>query len=202
MGERRVRNAKVEGSNPFASIFQSHAGGRDLRLSFHSIVCTYMTQVEKHVHSLQTARRLTLGLLEGISLADWLYQPVANGQHVLWIVAHLTKSDDWALVSLGGSRRLTFLDQYFNKALPIVSDATAYPSVEEVKALFDSAHHDFITRLSKIDESDLDRVTSGPIAEFAPNLGTLLVSHVWHEGFHCGQLAMIRRSLGLPVRWG
>lgn len=161
-----------------------------------------MTRLQAHLHAIETARRMTLGLLEGLAPPDWLHQPVPGGQHVLWIVGHLAIADDCGLVSLGKQRRLTHLDVPFDSKKPIMPDSAGYPSIEETKRAFDSAHEAFIARLQQIEDADLDRATSGPIARFAPNLDTLLTSHVWHEGFHAGQLALIRRSLGLPVRWG
>lgn len=161
-----------------------------------------MTRLQAHIHALQTARRMTTGLLEGLAERHGLHQPVAGGQHALWIVGHLALADDWGLVSLGSARRLASMDRFFAGSAPIAADASAYPPVEEAMRCLESAHEGLITRLGEIDEADLDRMTSGPIAAFAPDLATLLMSHVWHEGFHTGQLALIRRSLGLAVRWG
>lgn len=160
-----------------------------------------MTHLEALVHSVRTARRMTLGLLEGIAESDWLHQPVPDGQHVRWILGHLAIADDWALVSLGLPRQRTQLDAYFT-GRPITPDPNAYPQPQVLREHFDAAHEAYVSRLAAIDETDLQRTTSGPIADFAPNLATLVSSHVWHEGFHGGQLALIRRSLGLPVRWG
>lgn len=164
------------------------------------MVASNLTVLEARVHSLKTARRITLGLLEGIAPADWFHQPVAGGQHVMWIVGHLTVADDWGLVSLGRERRLAGLSDSFGRT--ISSDPSRYPTIDEARRLLGIAHDALIERLNEIRQEDLRRSTSGPIAEFAPNLDTLLASHVWHEGFHGGQLALIRRSLGLPVRWG
>ena len=162
-----------------------------------------MTPKTSIIHSIVTARNMTDGLLEGVAYRDWLRQPVPTGQHVLWIVGHLARADDWGLIALGlKSRLLDDIAEFFARGRPVTSDPQDYPAPEAVHEVYRASHQRFMDRLDVISDADLDRPTCGAIARFAPNLGTLLQSHVWHEGFHGGQLALIRRYLGLPVRWG
>lgn len=162
-----------------------------------------MNHVERHIHSLRTARRMTLGLLRQIEGSQWLFQIVPRGQHALWIAGHLAVADDWGLRSVGVERR--FLEEFegvFGGSAPITGDAGAYPEVSEVLRCMEEAHARFIGALASVTEADLARESAGAISAYAPDLGTLLSAHVWHEGFHTGQLALIRRGLGLPVCFG
>lgn len=190
-----------------------------------------LNTLQRHLHALKTARRMTLGLLDGFTGAAWLHQPIPTGQHALWIVGHLALADDWGLLSVGRPpRQLAPYDAFFSSgggesdqgegsgessgesgrtastatmpAAPIIPDPAAYPPIEEVLHNFHQANERFLAALALVTEHDLARPTSGPISDFAPDLGTLLSSHIWHEGFHTGQLALIRRSLGMGIRFG
>ncbi len=146
---------------------------------------------------------MTLGLLQQIEGNQWFAQVVPGGQHALWIAGHFAVADDLGLRSVGVERRfLEEFDGVFGGSAPVTGDAGAYPDVPRVLRCVEEAHERFIGALERVTEADLARESSGAISEFAPDLGTLVSAHVWHEGFHTGQLALIRRGLGLPVCFG
>ena len=56
-----------------------------------------------------------------------------------------------------------------------------------------------IAALSKLSDADLDRPTTGPMAQFAPTLGQLFLAASNHTLMHAGQFTVVRRKLGKPV---
>jgi len=153
-----------------------------------------MTRVEQIRQSIVTARRMTLGLVEGLPEHGWLHAPFPGANTVAWTLVHLLIADDWGPVSLGESRRLEGWDE--------VLASRSFPAPPAILEGLAEAHDRFVERVAELAEADLDRPTRGALAEYAPDLATLLHSHVWHEGFHGGQISVVRKSLGLAPRFG
>lgn len=145
---------------------------------------------------------MTCGLIEDIPHDRWTWQQFPGQNHVSWIILHLTLADDWGPTSLGRPQK-QFVERWesFMKAGPD-ANAGAWPKPETLLSMFNQAHEHFLGCFEGVTDEDLERRTSGPIAEYAPNLGTILDSHIWHEGFHGGQISVIRKALGLPPRFG
>jgi uncharacterized damage-inducible protein DinB len=53
--------------------------------------------------------------------------------------------------------------------------------------------------LAKMTEADLDKPNNGPMKEFAPTLGAILVLVGNHTMMHMGQFSVTRRALKKPV---
>lgn len=145
---------------------------------------------------------MTLGLLEDIPPDRWCWQPLPGFNHAAWVAMHIALADDWGPTSLGQPEK-RWVDRYGDLVSAGPADDTArWPSRDEIMAVMEASHERFMACFEGVTEADLERPTSGPIADFAPNLGTLLDSHIWHEGFHGGQLSVIRKALGLPPKFG
>jgi DinB superfamily len=152
--------------------------------------------------SIDTARRMTLGLIEDIPDDQWTYQPFAGANHVAFNLLHLLVSSDWGPTALGDPAH-PWVDLFEGvlKQGPLV-DRASYPPKEVLLEALAAAQARFTGLLDRLRDEDLDRPTTGAIAEYAPTLGAVLDSHVWHEGFHCGEIAVIRKALGLGPRFG
>ncbi len=150
--------------------------------------------------SIRTARRMTLGLVEHIPHEQWTLQPVPGMNHVSWTLMHLLIAEDWGPTALGDPRRPW--GEIYDVLVGRGPVPDGWPEPDAILAALEASHARFLHALSGISDADLDRETSGAIAEYAPTLGTVLDSHIWHEGFHCGQLSVIRKSLALPPRFG
>lgn len=161
-----------------------------------------MSRVEQIRHSLRTARRMTLGLLDGVPPQRWTWQSFPGQNHVAWTLMHLVIADDWGPTSLGDPSK-RFVDRFGDLVGGGPDQAPdVWPSADDILRMMDEAHERFLACFDGITDTDLDRKTAGAIAEYAPDLGCLLDSHVWHEGFHGGQISVIRKGLGLPPRFG
>jgi hypothetical protein len=53
--------------------------------------------------------------------------------------------------------------------------------------------------VEKLTDADLDKPTPGDWAQWAPNLGALLVLTANHTLMHAGQFSVTRRALNKPV---
>ncbi len=150
--------------------------------------------------ALDFARRQTLRMVQDIPTDKLTYQPVPNANHALWILGHLARSDDLFQSELGG--RKSVLDaswaKVFDTGTKPVSDRKTYPPIEQIKVGLDRSHKALVEWLASLDEQKLASPLPGDWAKFAPTYGDVAGSITWHEGFHAGQLSVIRRGLGLP----
>jgi hypothetical protein len=160
-----------------------------------------LTRIEQIACSLRTARRITLGLVEDVPRPRWTWQPVPGANHVAWTLVHLVVADDWGPASLGDPERRFAHYERFLEGGP-QDDPARYPDPDELLQALGQAHERLLGRLGTLQEADLDRPLTGPLSRYAPDVGTVLHSHIWHEGFHAGQIAVIRKALGLPPRFG
>ncbi|MBM3462843.1 MAG: DinB family protein, partial [Armatimonadetes bacterium] len=63
------------------------------------------TRVGQIVHSVRTARRMTLGFIDGIPGDDWFAQPIPGMNHIAWNLMHLMLAEDWGPTALGDPAR-------------------------------------------------------------------------------------------------
>lgn len=120
--------------------------------------------------------------------------------HFLWTLGHLTTFYSWATGLLGGTP--TPLDERFQqrfgyKSQP-VNNASAYPSLDSVRRGRDQAFHAMIEAARALGVTDVDQPTAMDSHGFAKSRLDVLHKAAWHEGWHHGQLSLLRRDLGLP----
>ena len=145
---------------------------------------------------------MTLGLLEGIPHDRWTWQAFEGQNHAAWIGLHLLISDDWGPVGLGHPET-RWVDRW--QALLDGGpdpDPARWPSPASILEMMAQGHERYLACLSPLSDEDLSHPTRGALAEYAPVMGTLVDSHIWHEGFHGGQLSVIRKALRLPPVFG
>ena len=79
-------------------------------------------------------------------------------------------------------------------------DAKKYPTCAEVKKHFDAAHTALIKAARAASDQTLNASLKEKSGGFAEDGLDVLLKGVWHEGWHAGQIAGLRKSLALkPV---
>lgn len=154
--------------------------------------------------ALDLARKTTLKMIDGIPAGKLCHQPLPNTNHAIWVLGHMAWTDDYFMTSLGGAKPI--LDESWAKRFGMGSkptgDAKAYPSLDEVNATAKKTRAALVKWFESLDDAKLGTAFTGDMAGFAPNYATLPISIAWHEGFHAGQISVVRRSLGLPFAMG
>jgi len=150
------------------------------------------------------SRNATERLLEDIPEDKLVYQPVPAGNHALWVIGHLTMTDDMFADYFDHAGRQ--VPESFNKLFGMgskpTSDAAAYPPAAEMRRHFAAARRRLIQGVSNATQAILDEPLPDGFAEFASDKVSLLLSTAWHEGLHAGQLSVIRKSLGFAPKFG
>jgi uncharacterized damage-inducible protein DinB len=144
-----------------------------------------------------------LQIFDGIPRDQFLHQPFPGANHALWTMGHLATVDQYFLKTFAG-RDGSLFDRYsamfFAKSTPN-PDADAYPPIDTLRDYFDTSRKAYRGWIESLDDERL----MGPLPEqyknYAASFAELFFRLLWHQGMHYGQLAVLRKSLGLaPVR--
>jgi hypothetical protein len=153
--------------------------------------------------ALQSTQQLVNWFLGDLDDADLLVRPVPGANHIAWQMGHLIQSErqmiqsqlpDAAYPELPAG----FVDQH-GKATQNLDPPTGFGTKANYLELFGKIRQATITTLGKLQDSDLDKPTTGSMAPYAPTLGALLLLASNHALMHAGQFSVVRRKLGKPV---
>jgi hypothetical protein len=151
-------------------------------------------------HSLASSKDWSLGLITDMKDAP-LTQPTPNGgNHPLWVLGHLIHSESNLLdvFILGKVNRFPEWDGVFSMTATPSTDASVYPSMDELLAKFEEMRAATLAHLDTLSDDDLDARSHAP-EEFGPHFGTVgacFAAMSGHSSFHTGQVADARRAAG------
>jgi len=155
----------------------------------------------------ESSRRYTRTLLDGLDEDQWFWSPPQYSSHIAWQVGHVAvaqyglmlfrqrgrRDSDGELMS-GSFRKL------FAKGSQPTADRQAYPTPAEILDVLGRIHQQSLTELATWTDEHLDEPADPPHAAFETRYGSLLFCPQ-HEMLHAGQIGLLRRLMGLaPVR--
>jgi hypothetical protein len=149
------------------------------------------------------ALRMSRGLFNQL-IADFpadkaAFQPCPTDNHLLWFLGHMPFGYAYFAQVLGG--KITDPPEawkpLFGPGSKPEPDAKKYPPIAELKASFDRTFDEFLAIVEKMPVEDLAKPPAIS-ADWLPNRLAALHAVIWHEGWHGGQLASVRKALGLP----
>lgn len=136
--------------------------------------------------------------LDGVTHEDSLWQPPGGGNCVNWIVGHLLVHRDRILQALGAEPACPpeMAARYDRGTPPIIADGPDVVPLETLRELLATSQQRLESALGGADAALLSRELPfyGGTAKAETIAGTLLV----HEGYHAGQLGILRRVHGMP----
>jgi uncharacterized damage-inducible protein DinB len=118
-----------------------------------------------------------------------------GGPSILWAVGHLLHYRCFMLGRFGHeSGTDERLEPLFGNTP--ASDGSDYPSLTEMREIWDEVSTEFTGALAALGEDQLDaRLEEGWHAD--QTLRDQIVFFAWHEGYHLGAIGQIRKELGL-----
>lgn len=133
-------------------------------------------------------------VLEGIKREDLLRRPHDASNPLIWIAGHamtsratLTKmigelvENQWSDIFARGSR---------------VDSTTTYPEISEIVLLWDRVTERLMARLELLGDEELAKPTSFPVPTGDKTKRGAIVFLNYHETYHIGQMAYLRKWLG------
>ncbi len=128
------------------------------------------------------------------------FQPSKTDNHASWVLGHLASTDVWLAseLKIPGVTIPESWSKVYGQGSKPVNDAAAYPKPAEVRAAFDKTRAAILAWLDTAPDSALTGDLKEKTGGFATDPIDMLLKIAWHEGWHMGQLASIRKALGLP----
>jgi hypothetical protein len=153
---------------------------------------------------LKFTRSVSDGILKGFPDDKLTFQNHPHENHALWALAHLASTDAWinGLVSAPSGSIPDAVGKCAGPGTKPVSDPKQYPPAAEVRRAYESSRAALIRWLETAPDSALDIDIKDKTGGFATTPLDAVFKIIWHEGWHMGQVATIRKSLGLPPTMG
>lgn len=147
---------------------------------------------------LEFARKVSNDILKGIPDDKLTFQSCPTDNHALWVMGHLAGTDAWMINTLNIPKvnvPEAVIKAFGSGTKPSVK---GNPPAAEVRRAFNEARTALIGWLREAPDSaltvDLKEKTGG----FASDPIDAMFKVAWHEGWHMGQVANVRKALGLP----
>lgn len=127
-------------------------------------------------------------------------QPAGCKNHVLWTLGHIAATNSWlgTLIDGGPHGLPESYQKLFGYNSQPVNDPGAYPSFAEVRKAFDETFERLIGAAAALNDDQLAQPCTSDTSGFCSDKLDAVNKGAWHEGWHVGQLADLRRELGLP----
>lgn len=160
-----------------------------------------MTAKEAIKNVLDSNMNILKMFLADLSDADLLVRPIPNANHAAWQLGHLIAAESRLLASIDGIPA-KLPDGFAEKHTPETAkddSPASFLKKDEYLKLLDEVRAATLASLDKLSDAALDTKTTGPMAAFAPNYGSLYILLGNHTMMHAGQFTVLRRKLGKPV---
>jgi hypothetical protein len=159
-----------------------------------------MNTIEFIKMSLENSNGWTMRLIGDMKDAPLTQPTSAGGNHPLWVLGHITRAESDLLdcFILGKPNRFPELESVFSMKTVPSTDASQYPSMDELMAKFEEIRGATLAHLDTLSEADLDTPSHAP-DDFGPlfaTVGACFAAMTVHATFHAGQVADARRAAG------
>lgn len=160
-----------------------------------------MTGKDAILYSLQASSGMLKSYLGDLSDSDFTARPVPNANHIAWQLGHLIASEIKLIKHEVHAVTYPTLPAGFAETHGPKNNTAddGFLTKDEYIALFDKVRNVTLAAARGLPDGEFDRPTEGPMASYAPNLGTLFLLISQHDLMHAGQFTPIRRKLGKPV---
>lgn len=149
--------------------------------------------------SLENSKGWIYGLLDDMKDAPLTHPTSAGGNHPLWIIGHLARSESDLLdrFILGKPNRFPELENCAAGSTP-TSNAADYLSMDELMGKMEEIRSATLAHLQTLSDDDLDQKSHAPeeFGQFFGTVGACFAAMSGHVSFHCGQVADARRAAG------
>ena len=154
---------------------------------------------------LDFARQETLATATGVSASAQLYQLGEGRPTALWLIGHLASTTNSLIMRwiLRGENQVSkeFVKLFspdFAGGDPPSTDASKYPSFEEVLKTYDQVMQTAIAGLAALDDEVLDQPIPVALPEIIrdkfPSIGATLQRAAQHDAYHRGQIGLLAKA--------
>ena len=132
--------------------------------------------------------------LEGVKEDDLSRIPQDGSNPLIWIAGHLTTSRA-SLTRLAGERIDNPWSKIFSRGATVDSNVT-YPAITEITSLWDTATKSLMVKLEELTAEKLAEPATFPVPSGDKTTRGAIIFLNFHETYHIGQMAYLRKWLG------
>lgn len=124
--------------------------------------------------------------------------------HKLWTLGHLAHTNQWFACLIDG-QPMTLPAEWealFGMGSTPSADPAAYPPIADIRAALDASVDRLCAAIESMTAEDLSSPTAFDGAGFVHDRLDSALKAAWHKGWHLGQLAALRKALGIPPMLG
>jgi uncharacterized protein YndB with AHSA1/START domain/uncharacterized damage-inducible protein DinB len=132
----------------------------------------------------------------GVEPGDLWKRPTPQTNSMLWIYAHMAAVRARLLNVLGDDYDPGWGDAFGRGAQ--VQDAGTYPSREKINEVSREVNTRLFAKLATLTDADLSQEAKGALPPGVKTVIDRLAFLAMHDSYHVGQLAYVRKALGLP----
>ncbi len=137
--------------------------------------------------------------LDGLT-DDEAMHPGPTGNSINWLVGHLALARNHALFALTGERPWPIEDlERYARGKPAAGDEEGALPLAELKGRFAAAQGPITEKLASMTPAQAAaKAPFSPLGNPNETIASLFTTLAFHEGYHIGQIGMLRRALGKP----
>jgi uncharacterized damage-inducible protein DinB len=133
--------------------------------------------------------------LDELPAEDFWRRPSDGGNPIGWMLGHITGARTSLLTRLGHPMKTPW-GNIFSRGMAL-GTADTYPTQPELEAAWKDTHHKMRDAFAGISDALLAEKAGRPIGPFTdPTVRELMTFLAFHESYHVGQMAYLRRLFG------
>jgi hypothetical protein len=133
--------------------------------------------------------------VEGVSREDLLRRPHDDSNPLIWVAGHALTSRSSLARICGAENVENPWSKMFARGASVDS-SVSYPEVSEILGLWDGVTEKLMTRLEKLDDEELSQPAPFPVPTSDKTKRGAIAFLSFHETYHIGQIAYLRKWLG------
>ncbi len=143
---------------------------------------------------LQVNQYLFRKAVTGLS-ADQLFQAPGDANPIIWLAGHLTNSRHGMLQVTGLELERPWQELFGRHSQ--MDPAESYPQFDEIQEAWDQSSERLAVRLEEMSAAQLGETVPVELPIQDKSRLAVLNFLAWHEAYHIGQMAYVRKWLGL-----
>ena len=132
--------------------------------------------------------------LDGLSEEELWRRPAEKANPILWIAGHMADTRVVVLKALREDFELPWGEQF--KRYCTVADPSQCPGVEQVRSTMARVSERISLRLAAMTDEQLNQPATGVGVAKAKTVTDEIAQLAWHDSYHLGQMAYLRKALG------
>jgi uncharacterized protein YndB with AHSA1/START domain len=133
---------------------------------------------------------------QGVAEDDVWKRPTPQSNPMLWLFGHMVNTRAQLLKILGDDFDAGWGDVFARGAA--LQDAAGYPSRDRIAAASREVNTRLYAKLGALAEADVSRPATRSFTNAVQTVGDQIAFLAMHDTYHVGQLAYVRKALGLP----